>query len=75
MKVGDLVKQRGAGVAVISECIKNQLNMGCIGVITHIHDKRYFSYDGRNRGDVTVHWSNGRTETIPEIYLEKIEDE
>lgn len=49
--------------------------MECIGVVTEVHDKRYFSYDGRNRGDITVQWANGNTETIPEIYLEKIEDE
>ena len=49
--------------------------MDCIGVIVEVHDKRYFSYDGSDRGDVTVRWSNGNTETIPEIYLEKIENE
>ena len=75
MEVGDLVKQRGAGVSVLSELIKNKLNIGCIGVIVEVHDKRYFSYDGRDRGDVTVRWSNGNTEVLPEIYLEKLEDE
>jgi len=75
MEVGDLVKARSAGVAIINEKIKNALNMECIGVVTEVHDKRYFSYDGRNRGDITVQWSNGNIETIPEIYLEKIEDE
>jgi hypothetical protein len=75
MEVGDLVKARSAGVAIINEKIKNALNMGCIGVVTEVHNKRYFSYDGRNRGDITVQWSNGNIETIPEIYLEKIEDE
>ncbi len=75
MEVGDLVKARSAGVAIINESIKNALNMDCIGVITEIHDKRYFSYDGRDRGDVTVQWSNGNLETIPEIYLERVEHE
>ena len=75
MEIGDLVKQKGAGVAVLSELLRNNLNMDCIGVIVEVHDKRYFSYDGSDRGDVTVRWSNGNTETIPEIYLEKIEDE
>ena len=42
MEVGDLVKQRGAGISLISELIKNNLNMGCIGVIVEVHDKRYF---------------------------------
>ena len=75
MEIGDLVKQKGAGVAVLSELLRNNLNMDCIGVIVEVHDKRYFSYDGSDRGDVTVRWSNGNTETIPEIYLEKIENE
>ena len=75
MEVGDLVKQKMVGVAVVSEAIKNALNFGCIGVIVEVHDKRYFSYDGNDRADVTVHWSNGNIETLPEIYLEKLEDE
>ena len=75
MEVGDLVKQRGAGVSIISEYIRSSLSMGCIGIITIVHDKTTFSYDGRNRGDITVQWSNGKTETLPEIYLEKLEDE
>tara|TARA_R110002073_G_scaffold45213_4_gene124827 strand:- start:307 stop:543 length:237 start_codon:yes stop_codon:yes gene_type:complete len=75
MEVGDLVKQRGAGISLISELIKNNLNMGCIGVIVEVHDKRYFSYEGTDRGDVTVQWANGNTEILPEIYLEKLEDE
>ena len=75
MEVGDLVKQRVPGVAIISEYIRSSLNMGCLGIITEIHDKTNFSYDGRNRGDITVKWSNGKTEILPEIYLEKIEDE
>jgi len=75
MEVGDLVKQRGVGVAIISEYIRSSLSMGCIGIITVIHDKISFSYDGRNRGDITVQWSNGKVETVPEIYLEKLENE
>ena len=75
MEVGDLVKQRSAGVAIISEYIRSSLNMGCIGIVTMVHDKTTFSYDGRNRGDITVQWSNGKEETLPEIYLEKVEDE
>ena len=72
MEVGDLVKQRSSGVAIISEYIRSSLSMGCIGIITMVHDKTTFSYDGRNMGDLTVRWSNGKEETIPEIYLEKI---
>ena len=75
MEVGDLVKQRSAGVAIMSEFIRSSLNMGCIGIITIVHDKTSFSYDGRNMGDLTVLWSNGKEETLPEIYLEKVEDE
>ena len=75
MKVGDLVKQRGVGVAIISEYIRSSLSLGLIGIITKVHDKTNFSYDGRNRGDITVQWSNGKTETLPEIYLELIENE
>ena len=75
MEVGDLVKQRGSGVAVISEYIRSSLSLGCIGIVTEVHDKTIFSYDGRNRGDITVQWSNGKKETLPEIYLEKVEDE
>ena len=75
MEVGDLVKQRGTDVAIISEYIRSSLSMGCIGIITAVHDKINFSYDGRNRGDITVQWSNGKKETVPEIYLEKVEDE
>ncbi len=74
MEVGDLVKQRGSGV-VISEYIRSSLSLGCIGIITIVHDKTTFSYDGRNRGDITVQWSNGKVETIPEIYLEKVKNE
>jgi hypothetical protein len=75
MEVGDLVQQRGVGVAIISNFIRSSLNLGCIGVIIEVHDKTNFSYDGRNRGDITVQWSNGKVETVPEIYLEVIKDE
>lgn len=75
MEVGDLVQQRTAGVAIISEYIRSTLHMGCIGVIVEVHDKTKYSYDGRYTGDLTVQWSNGKIETIPEIYLEKVEDE
>ena len=74
MEVGDLVKQRGEGV-VISEFIRSSLSMGMIGVIKIVHDKTQHSYDGRNRGDITVVWSNGKEETIPEIYLEVVKNE
>jgi len=75
MKVGDLVTQRSVGVAIISEFIRSSLNMGLVGVVTVVHDKTNFSYDGRNRGDITVLWSNGREETVPEIYLEIVKSE
>ena len=75
MEVGDLVQQRTVGVSIISEYIRSSLSLGLIGVVTVVHDKNNFSYDGRNRGDITVVWSNGKEETLPEIYLEKIQDE
>ena len=74
MKVGDLVKQRGEGV-VMSEFIRTSLGMGMIGIVTVVHDKTQYSYDGRNRGDITVVWSNGKEETLPEIYLEIVKNE
>ena len=43
MKVGDLVKQREVGVAVISEYIRSSLNLGMIGVIKIVHDKTQYS--------------------------------
>ena len=75
MEVGDLVTQRTAGVAIISEYIRSSLNMGCIGIILEVHDKTKYSYDGRYQGDLTIQWSNGKIETIPEIYLEKVKNE
>ena len=75
MEVGDLVKQRSIGVAIISEYIRSSLNMGMIGVVKIVHDKTQYSYDGRNRGDITVVWSNGKEETLPEIYLEVVKNE
>ena len=75
MEVGDLVKQRSVGTAIISEYIRSTLSLGCIGVVKKVHDKTTFSYDGRNKGDITVIWSNGKEETLPEIYLEKVENE
>ena len=75
MEVGDLVKQRDVGVAIISEYIRSSLNMGMIGVVKIVHDKTQYSYDGRNRGDITVVWSNGKEETLPEIYLEVVKNE
>ena len=75
MEVGDLVRQRSVGVAIISEYIRSSLNMGMIGVIKIVHDKTQYSYDGRNRGDITVVWSNGKEETLPEIYLEVVKNE
>ena len=75
MEVGDLVKQREVGVAIISEYIRSTLSLGLIGVVKVVHNKTQYSYDGRYRGEITVVWSNGREETLPEIYLEKIKSE
>jgi hypothetical protein len=74
MEVGDLVKQRGEGI-VMSEFIRSSLNMGMIGVIKIVHEKTQHAYDGRNRGDITVVWSNGAEEKLSEIYLEVVENE
>jgi flagellar hook protein FlgE len=49
--------------------------MDLIGIVVEIHDKRLYSYDGRSPGDITVKWSNGKTETLPQIYLEKVQNE
>ena len=75
MEVGDLVQQRGIDAAIVSKFIRSSLNLGCIGVIVQVHNKTNFSYDGRSSGDITVQWSNGKVEILPEIYLEKIENE
>ena len=75
MEVGDLVRQKTINVMIISSFIRSALNMGMIGIVTVIHNKVNFSYDGRNSGDITVLWSNGKEETLPEIYLEVIENE
>ena len=72
MEVGDLVKQRETGIAIISEYIRSSLNMGIIGIVKKVHEKTQHSYDGRSRGDITVVWSNGKEEIIPEIYLEVV---
>lgn len=75
MEVGDLVKQKELTGDYMSKLIRTSLNMGCIGIITCVHDKINFSYDGRHKGDITVQWSNGKTEILPEMYLEKVKDE
>jgi hypothetical protein len=75
MEVGDLVKQRETGVAIISEYIRSSLNMGMIGIVKKVHEKTQYSYDGRSRGDITVVWPNGKEEIIPEIYLEVVKNE
>ena len=70
MEIGDLVKQKEIKMnAMISEYIRSSLSIGCIGIIICIHDKANFSYDGRHKGDITVQWSNGKTEILPEVYL------
>jgi hypothetical protein len=74
MEVGDLVKQKTFGANIISKFLRSSLNMDLIGIIIEIHDKRLYSYDGNSPGDITVRWSNGRTETLPEIYLERVQN-
>ena len=49
--------------------------MGIIGIVKKVHEKTQHSYDGRSRGDITVVWSNGKEEIIPEIYLEVVKNE
>ena len=75
MEIGDLVKQKEAGTSLISEYLRSSLSMGCIGIVIKIHNRKDLSYDSRSLGDLTVQWSNGKTETLPEVYLEKVEDE
>ena len=74
MEVGDLVKQRGSGVAIISEFIKQNLNLGLVGIIIEVIKGTDHSYDGRPRDDIVVQWSNGNVEKLSEIYLEKIQE-
>jgi hypothetical protein len=74
MKVGDLVKQRGSGV-VMSEFIRSSLNLGILGIVKVVHEKTTHSYDGINRGKITVVWAHGHEEILPEIYLEVVENE
>ena len=73
MEVGDIVQQRGSGVSVISSFIKQTLNLGLIGIIIEVKPGTNHAYDGRPRDTLVVHWSNGKIERIPEIYLEKVE--
>lgn len=72
MEVGDLVQQRGSGVAVISEFIRQNLNMDLIGVVLEVKNNADHTYDGRPRDDLVIQWSNGKIEKLSEIYLEKI---
>lgn len=75
MEIGDLVKQKDAGTSLISEYLRSSLSMGCIGIVIKVHNRNDLSYDNRSIGDLTVQWSNGKIETLPEVYLEKIENE
>tara|TARA_R110000851_G_scaffold315887_2_gene478690 strand:+ start:6438 stop:6659 length:222 start_codon:yes stop_codon:yes gene_type:complete len=70
--IGDLVIQRGLGVAIISDILKEQLHLGLIGIVVEVIVGKNHSYDGRSRDDLRVQWSNGDVETLPEIYLEKL---
>ena len=54
MEVGDLVQQRGSGVAIISEYIRSSLSLGCIGIIIEVHDKTKYSYDGSEPNNENV---------------------
>ncbi len=72
--IGDLVQQKGIGVAIISEILREQLHLGLIGVVIKIIPSNNHSYDGRPRDVLVIQWANGDIEELPEIYLEKIED-
>ena len=72
--VGDIVQQRSAGVAIISELIREQLHLGLIGIVMEVIPGKNHSYDGRSRDILRIKWSNGDVEELPEIYLEKIEE-
>ena len=73
MEVGDLVKQKSSGAVFVSSIVKDNLNMDCVGIVIGVENGIYFSYDGRDRHRITVRWSNGNIEVLPEIYLEKVE--
>ena len=75
MEIGDLVKQKDPGISLISEYLRSSLSIGCIGIVIKIPNRDDLSYDIHFLGDLTVQWSNGKIETLPEIYLEKVENE
>lgn len=72
--VGDIVTQRSFGVAIISDLLKEQLHLGLIGIVIEVITGKQHSYDGRPRDVLVVKWSNGDVEELPEIYLEKVEN-
>tara|TARA_B100001094_G_C18179502_1_gene800005 strand:- start:1788 stop:2021 length:234 start_codon:yes stop_codon:yes gene_type:complete len=72
--IGDLVQQRGSGVAIISEILRQQLHLGLIGVVIKVVPSTDHTYDGRPRDTLVIQWANGDIEELPEIYLEKIEN-
>ena len=72
--IGDIVTQRSFGVAIISDLIKEQLHIGLIGLVIDVLPGKDHAYDGRPRDRLVVKWSNGAIEELPEIYLEKVEN-
>jgi hypothetical protein len=58
----------------MSDLIKQELNMGLVGIIMEIHVEVNLTNDEIFHNMAIVCWSNGQVEKLPEIYLEKIED-
>lgn len=72
MEIGDLVKQRTSGVAIISEVIKQILSLNLVGMVIDVMKGTNHSYDGIPRDVLVIYWSNGKQDKIPEIYLKKL---
>ena len=72
--VGDIVTQKSFQTSIMSDFIKQELNMGLVGIILEIHVEVNLTNDKIFHNMAIVRWSNGTVEKLPEIYLEKIED-
>ncbi len=72
--IGDIVTQKSFRTSIMSDLIKQELNMGLVGIIMEIHVEVNLTNDEIFHNMAIVCWSNGQVEKLPEIYLEKIED-
>ncbi len=72
--IGDIVTQKSFRTSIMSDLIKQELNMGLVGIIMEIHVEVNLTNDEIFHNMAIVCWSNGQVEKLPEIYFEKIED-